>query len=396
MSLQDKNIKYSVINLGCRVNRSESDVIESCMSEIGCSSPIEAADIIFINTCTVTATADKKTRKAVNSALRANDHAKIVVIGCAANMYPQYFKSLSERVEVADKFNLIEDLKQKCNFSPKSQFARANVKIQDGCDNACTFCIVHTARGKSRSIKRENVIETCKKLDREKTPEIVLSGINLGSYDDPDLAALLRYLLEETDYSRYRISSIEPPQVTDELLKVISASNGRVCKHFHLPLQSGSDRILKKMDRHYSVAEYLSLVDKIYQMMPDFSITTDIIVGFPGESEDDFEETCEVAKKCHFSKIHVFPYSIREGTPAATMPDQIDKKIKDERSKRLIVLSDTMRRREFEKRCGSEEYIAVENENISTTESYFSICTPQNAAPKSLIKIKLDKAMFVS
>lgn len=389
-------IKFAVINLGCRVNRAESDMIEKLMSNRGIQVDKKSADIIFINTCTVTSTADKKTRKTVSNALRENKHAKIVAIGCAANMYPEYFTSLDERVSVADKFKLLSDLEDLSDADHKNSQARVNVKIQDGCNNACTYCIVHTARGNSRSMKREKIISTCKDLDSKLTPEIVLTGINLGTYSDPSLYQLLIDLLEHTTDVRYRISSIEPMQVSDNLLSVIKDSNGRICRHFHLPLQSGSESILKAMDRHYTAAEFAALTDKIYSLMPTFSLSTDIIVGFPGESDSDFSDTLSVAKHARFSKIHVFPYSKREGTPAAEMDCQIPESIKNERAKILREFGIGLRQAEFNKRIGNLETVVIENGEIATTESYFTIKAPANSIPNTTLKLKLDSGMLVS
>lgn len=388
-------IKFAVVNLGCRVNRAESDMIEKMMSKRGIMVDKRHADIIFINTCTVTSTADKKTRKVVSSTLRENDKAKIVVVGCAANMYPEYFRSLDERVEVADKFKLLSDLDDLSDNSATSNQARVNVKIQDGCDNACTYCIVHTARGKSRSMSKDKVISTCKNIDKQGVPEIVLTGINLGTYADPSLEDLLCELLRETQNVRYRISSIEPMSINDELLDVIKSSKGRVCKHFHLPLQSGSEAILRAMDRHYSAKSFVELTSKIYRYMPEFSLSTDVIVGFPGESESDFIDTLNVAKAARFSKIHVFPYSKRDNTPAASMKNQISSETKAERAKILRQFAEGLRKQEFKKRVGTIENVVVENDEIATTESYFTISSPKDAALNTSIKIKLEEDMFI-
>ena len=183
--------------------------------------------------------------------------------------------------------------------------------------------------------------------------------------------------------------------MSDSLLDVIKNSNGRICKHFHLPLQSGSDKILRAMDRHYSAQDYENLTNKIYRSMPSFSLSTDIIVGFPGESDTDFDDTLIMAKRAKFSKIHVFPYSRREGTPAAEMKDQIASDIKTRRSKVLRLFSEGLREEEFKKRVGSIERVVVENDGIATTESYFTITAPQNSRPNTSVNVELEEDMFL-
>ena len=389
-------MSFAVVNLGCRVNRAESDAITQKMLSTDVLAPVEIADKVFVNTCTVTGIAEKKTRKTVRHVLDVNKHADVIVTGCAAEINPDFFNSLSNRVRVVPKLKILSDT---LSANPKSvdvakMPSRVNVKIQDGCNNACTFCIVHVARGKSVSLAQGEVIRKCKALDEAGVKEIVLTGINLGNYSKPSLSVLIKNLLEETKNCRFRISSIEPPEVTHDLLLTIKNAEARVCQHFHLPLQSGSDDILKKMERHYSIEDYLKLVKKTREMMPFFSFTTDIIVGFPGESEGDFQETLDVVNTVSFSKIHVFPYSKRQGTPAATMPNQVDDELKSMRAKELRDLSDELKRREFLRRVGRVEFIVTENDFRATTDSYFTIKSDKFKSSGELIKVKLTKDMF--
>ena len=387
-------MSFAVINLGCRVNRAESDAITQKMLETEVLADPEIADTVLVNTCTVTGVAEKKTRKTVRHVLENNQHAKVIVTGCAAEIGPSFFESLSDRVKVVPKFELLSSGPAKLTSNAQNM-SRVNVKIQDGCNNACTFCIVHVARGKSVSVAQSEVVKQCVFLDKSGVKEIILTGINLGNYSDPSLAELLKVLLENTNGCRYRISSIEPPEVTQDLLYVIKDAGWRVCQHFHLPLQSGSDDVLRRMDRHYSSREFLSLVDKTRSLMPSFSFTTDIIVGFPGETTEDFQKTIDVARKVSFSKIHVFPYSKREGTPAATMLNQVPEQEKSERAKELRNLSSVLRKQEFSKRVGACEFVVTENNNIATTDSYFTIKSDTFSTSGEFLNVELEEDMFV-
>ncbi len=386
-------MSFAVVNLGCRVNRAESDAITQKMLQDDILESWEIADQVFINTCTVTGVAEKKTRKTVRRVLENNQNAQVVVTGCAAEIDASFFESLSERVKVVPKFKLLQDNDGLMHVNSQAM-SRVNVKIQDGCNNACTFCIVHVARGKSVSVPQNQVIKNCIELDSAGIKEIVLTGINLGNYSDPSLAELLEVLLDSTKGCRFRISSIEPPEVTENLLEVINNAGWRICNHFHLPLQSGSDDVLKRMDRHYSSADFIELVSKTRQLMPNFSFTTDIIVGFPGERDEDFQQTLELAKTVSFSKIHVFPYSKREGTPAAMMPNQVDERVKAERAKTLRDLSSDLRKQEFLKRVGSSELAVTENNNIATTDSYFTIKSESFGESGQLLNVELKENMF--
>lgn len=387
-------MKYNIINIGCRVNSSESDLIDSYLCNLGEKTKIGDADYIFINTCTVTAIAEKKTRKIVRSALNNNKLAKIIVTGCSVNINADYYKNLDSRVIAIDKFKLLEHFKN-MEFNPKNQSnSRVNVKIQDGCDNNCTFCIVHIARGKSFSFPPEQIINQCKKLSESGVKEIVLTGINLGNYNLPSLSNLLQLLLKNTTDCRYRISSIEPNNVNKELIETILQSNNRICSHFHLPLQSGSTKVLKEMNRRYSASEYLSLVNQIYELIPNFAITTDVIVGFPGETESDFDDTISVCRKCKFSKIHVFPYSKRQGTPAAQRTDQISDFIKKKRASDLRKLSNELAIKNFESRIGTCEWVVTEEDQIATTDSFFKIKSNQFTNSGDLLKVELKPDMY--
>ena len=407
-------MKYAIVNLGCKVNRVESDSFATSLRARGCDeAPEEEADLIVVNTCTVTGEAEKKTRKAVRHALRANESATVAVTGCAAAIDAEVFAQMSDRVRVLGKAALADAIESGAfGEADHAQSAlpvgegfrtRVGVKVQDGCNNACTYCIVHVARGRAASVDADKVVATCKDLARAGVGEIVLTGINLGSYcweserGTVRLADLLRRLLAETAHPtagraypvRFRVSSIEPRDVDEGLIDVLATAGGRVCRHLHLPLQAGSTKVLREMHRPYTADRFTALVDELYQRVPELSLSTDIICGFPGETEDDFEETLAVARACRFSKIHVFPYSLRAGTPAAARRDQVAPEVKAERAARLRALADELRASELARRSGTRELAVVEGEGCALTESYYDVAAPEGASVGDTVEVVL-------
>lgn len=410
-------MKYAVVNLGCKVNRVESDAFASSLDAHGAQSCDAAdADLIVVNTCTVTGEAEKKTRKAVRGALRANDHAIVIVTGCAAAIDKDTFLEMDPRVRVMGKVELASSIDagawglDAAAHGPalpvgEGYRTRVGVKVQDGCNNACTYCVVHVARGKATSVDPRDVVRQCRALASAGVKEIVLTGINLGSYRWRDeetgeatgLTDLLRTLLEETadlheegEYPvRFRVSSVEPRDVHDDLIEVLATAGGRVCRHLHLPLQSGNSKVLREMHRPYSAEHFEAIVAKLYEHVPELSLSTDIICGFPGETEAEFEDTLRVARTCRFSKIHVFPYSKREGTPAAARIDQVPPGVKADRAQRLRDLGDLLRDKEREARKGTRELAIVEEEGVALTESYFEVPVPKNAKAGEMIEVTL-------
>lgn len=423
-------MKFAVINLGCKVNRVESDTfVAALLARGGFFVPETDAQLIIINTCTVTGEAEKKTRKAVRHALRANGEATVIVTGCAVAIDAASYEALDTRVCVVDKGELLASIRRgswdKVSNSPvlvsEASFledellsvplpvgrgfrTRVGVKVQDGCDNACTYCIVHVARGRATSRPAAKVVSECVELARVGVKEIVLTGINLGSYcaDDEDgskpihLAELLGLLLRETKdvgepgcYPvRFRISSIEPRDVDGALIELLATCEGRVCRHLHLPLQSGSSKVLREMARPYDVARYVNLVDCLRERVPEISLSTDIIAGFPGETDDEFQETLDTCWHCGFSKIHVFPYSRREGTPAAARADQVEPQVKAARAGVLRALSEELREADRANRVGTRELALVEEGGVAMTESYFEVAAPLGVAPGALVEIE--------
>ncbi|TXL68017.1 tRNA (N(6)-L-threonylcarbamoyladenosine(37)-C(2))-methylthiotransferase MtaB [Cerasibacillus terrae] len=358
--------------LGCKVNHYETEGIWQMFMQNGYER-VEfdsMADIYVINTCTVTNTGDKKSRQVIRRAVRKNPESVICVTGCYAQTSPgeileipgvdvvvgtQDRKNMISYIEEHRKtrlpINAVSNIMKNRVFEEMdvpefTDRTRASLKIQEGCNNFCTFCIIPWSRGLLRSRKPESVINQAQNLVDAGYKEIVLTGIHTAGYgeDMPDynFAKLLRDLEQNVEgLKRIRISSIEASQITDEVIQVLDESK-KIVRHLHIPLQSGSDGVLKRMRRKYSTEFYYQKIKKISKALPDLAITSDVIVGFPGETEKEFMETYEFVKKIGYSELHVFPYSRRTGTPAARMDDQIDKAVKEERVHRLIELSNEL------------------------------------------------------
>ena len=395
-------MKFSIVNLGCKVNRVESDDVAAMLLARGATcSDLPDADVVIVNTCTVTGEAEKKTRKAVRHALRANTCAKVVVTGCAVAIDPETYDVMSDRVVTVSKGDLMSAVEREFESARELRLGegfptRVGIKVQDGCNNACTYCIVHVARGRAWSRPLEQIVDEAVAYDRAGVREMVLTGINLGSYSVEiangargGLAYLLKSLLSSVENARFRISSIEPKDIDDDLIDILSSSGGRVCRHLHLPLQSGSSKVLKEMARPYDAAYYLGLVTRLRRAVPSLALSTDIIVGFPGETEEDFQATLDMVRACRFSKVHAFRYSMREGTPAASRPDQIPPEVKAARLKELERVAEEARCDDLMLRYGEEEQALVETEGVATTESYYSVEAPSGSVPGELVSVSL-------
>lgn len=348
---------YNIYTLGCKVNEYESEVVANLLENHGYIKSLNP-DIYIINTCTVTNTADSKSRKIIRSIRRKYPKAILVVMGCMV-------QNKKDKLDVpADivignqgKSNILDYLKEyknqqvykvfdmdKADFEDMSlnnfDLTRAYIKIEDGCDNYCSYCIIPYVRGHVRSKSHEKVLKEASKLIQSGHKEIVLTGIHTGHYHDGNysFADLLKDLVKLDGLKRLRISSIEITEINDEVLDVIKNSDVLV-NHMHIPLQSGSDRILKLMNRKYDKKYFIDKLEKIRKVKNDINITTDVIVGFPSEKEEDFLECIDTIKKIGFSKIHVFPYSDREGTKASFMSDKVLGNIKKDRVRRLLEVS---------------------------------------------------------
>ena len=405
----ERGLGFAVINHGCKVNKVESDTFASLLSARGAQLADEKhARLVIVNTCTVTGEADKKARKAVRHALKASPGALVVVTGCGAVIDPAAYSSLDERVQVIGRFELL-DLLREGNEAPlrlgEGFRTRVNLKIQDGCDRACTYCIVHVARGKARSTNAAQVLAEAEAYLSSGVKELVLTGIDLGSYQsgDYDLAKLVNELMALSRSNcasgdlpaRIRASSLEPMSITPQFVDLLANSEGRLCRHLHLPLQSGSSKVLREMARPYTADEFASLVEHLHDRIPSLSLSTDIIVGFPGETDEDFAQTMQLARACRFSKIHVFPYSKREGTPAATRSDQVSPEIMRQRAAQLRELSDELRDSDFASRMGTEELVIVES-RFALTESYHEIPIPEGASEGALMPVVIGEGVIPS
>lgn len=357
--------------LGCKVNHYETEAIWQLFKDANYERvEFETnADVFVINTCTVTNTGDKKSRQIIRRAIRQNPDAVVCVTGCYAQTSSAEIMEIpgvdivvgtQDRHKLLDYIQQFQEERQPINgvgnimknrtyeelevpyFTDRT---RASLKIQEGCNNFCTFCIIPWARGLMRSRDPEKVVEQATQLVNAGYKEIVLTGIHTGGYGQDlknyNLAQLLRDLDTIEGLERIRISSIEASQLTDEVIDVIGNSN-KVVRHLHIPLQSGSDDVLKRMRRKYTMAHFSERLTKLHQALPDLAVTSDVIVGFPGESEEEFQETYDFIENHHFSELHVFPYSPRIGTPAARMDNQIDEETKNVRVHKLISLSNQL------------------------------------------------------
>ncbi len=367
--------------LGCKVNQAESEAIAEAFADKGyeIKNIDEEADIYVINTCAVTNFGDKKSRQLLRKVKKLNPNAIVVASGCYAQVESDVVSAIDEvdivigtkgrqnivdavekYIEDRQKVCLVGDIMHERDFEPISVRklagrVRAYIKIQDGCSQYCSYCIIPYARGPIRSRDEADILKEVENLALNGFKEVVLTGIHVASYGKDnhrtDLLSLIKRVNEIDGIERIRLSSLEPNIVTENFARDLSLMP-KVCRHFHLSLQSGCDKTLKAMNRRYDTQRYMDSVNIIRKYMPDSGITTDIIVGFPGETEEDFAQSCDFARKINFSKIHVFPYSPKKGTPAAAMKNQIPAEIKNKRSNELIKISDSMEYEFIKKHIG--------------------------------------------
>ena len=404
--------RAAIANLGCKVNQAEMDAVERLLRAGGVElvDPHAAADLVVINTCTVTSIADRKSRQAVRRARRTNPDAQVLVTGCSVAIDPGALAAADPSARLFDndsKARLVAELAgllgltdgrqlptlsgvepaadravepslgraieleadegsvEDAFFERDSDRTRAFVKIQDGCSFHCTYCIIPRARGPERSIAPDEVVAEVRRAMAAGHREVVITGINAGTYDGGadcglSLAGLGGRILAETRVERIRLSSIEPQHVTDELLGVWTASGGRCLPHFHIPLQSGDDTILRRMGRRYDTAFYADLVGRVRRAIPGVAVHADVIVGFPGEDEASWDRTATLLRALDLAGIHVFRYSSRPGTPAARMVGQVDAKTKKRRSAEALALAARARARFAEKQLGRELRVLFE------------------------------------
>lgn len=387
--MSNRQLKVAFHTLGCKLNFSETSAISMKMEKAGYrkTSFDDKADIYIIHGCTVTESADKKCRQAIKKTVRRNPDALIVVAGCYAQIRHKEIAGM-EGVDLVlgtnEKYDILEYLKNSdkrtvpelhnCEMNERSIFkpsysgndrTRSFLKIQDGCDYSCSYCTIPLARGGSRNQSVEACIRDAEEIAGKGVKEIVLTGVNIGDFgksSNESLHGLLKELLNVKGVERYRISSIEPNLITDEIINIVR-DNKKILPHFHIPLQSGSDKILAGMRRRYKRDTFVSKVEKIRNAMPLAGIGADVIVGFPGETDEDFNETYRFIQSLELSYLHVFSYSEREGTATATMKDKTDYETRQGRSKKLQALSE-LKRIQFNKACtGMEADILWESED---------------------------------
>ena len=380
-------MKFNIITLGCKVNSYESNFMKEALVKNGFSfcNLNEKCDILILNTCTVTDTSDKKSLKEVRRLKRENPNAILVVCGCSVQNDKTKYDNLGINILMGNinKSNIVSiiekylDDKTPVEYVAKtrdlpfenmevdiSDHTRAYIKIEDGCDNFCSYCIIPFVRGKKRSKDFSLVLREVQHLANNGYKEIVLTGIDTGGYESngKNLTDLIHEMSKINGIERIRQSSIEITQINEKFINELK-NNNKICDHIHIPLQSGSDSILKLMNRKYDLKYFFDKIDMIRSVRPDISITTDVIVGFPGETEEMFLETMETCKKINFSKIHAFPYSERKGTKASMMDGKVPESVKHERVKKLLELSDSLEKSYYDKFKGKNKDVLIEEVN---------------------------------
>ena len=411
-------MKVGIYSLGCKVNIYESEYVEGLLKDNGFEivSFDDEADIYIINTCSVTNEADKKSRKIISRARRENKDAIIVVMGCYSQIKSDDIdadivignKDKSKIVELINE--VIKNKKQikdiydirsidefeSMEISNFDNHTRAFVKIQDGCNAFCSYCIIPYTRGKVRSKNKDDVIREVTNLVNNGYKEIVLTGIHTGKYgmdlDNITLYDLLKDLIAIKGLYRLRLSSIEINELTDDILELVSNSNV-IASHFHIPLQSGSDKILKAMNRRYNVKYFIDRVNKIRSIRDDISITTDLIVGFPGESDKDFRDTIDTLNKIKFTKIHTFPYSKRDNTRASLMDNQIDGNTKKRRVSEVLELSNKYEYEYYNSYINQEldgvSEVRKDNSIVVHTSNFIPVIVDNNISNNKIVKVKI-------
>lgn len=384
--------RVAFYTLGCKVNQYETEAMEENFENKGYKivDYDEVSDVYVINTCTVTNLSDRKSRQFIRRAKKINKEAIVAVVGCYSQVSPEEISRIedvdvivgtTDREKIVElceenkkknqKINIVKNIRNQKEFESinidtiKSK-TRAYIKVQDGCNQYCSYCIIPYARGPIRSRELNDILRETEKLAEAGFKEIILTGIHVASYgrdmENMSLINLLEEIGKIEGIERIRLSSIEPTLINHDFMKRI-LEIGKVCDHFHLSLQSGSDNVLKRMNRKYTTEEYENIVGIIRKYMPEAGITTDIIVGFPGETEEEFRETYDFVKKIKFSRIHVFKYSPRTGTPAAESKNQINGNIKNKRSKDLIELGEKLTKKFNSNFINKELSVLFEEEN---------------------------------
>ena len=418
--------------LGCKVNQSETEAMTALFLNRGyqLGEFEEYCDVYVINTCTVTHAGDRKSRQMIRRAKQINPQAVVVVTGCYAQTSPEAVAAIEDvdiilgtnmrhrivdeveaftgsRVQLVDEKDTLTDFEE-ISMDRVIQKARAYLKVQEGCEQFCTYCIIPYARGPLRSRSMENTLQEAKKLEQAGFKEIILTGMHLGAYGKPSeaereagavqqatLADLCEMLLNETSFERIRLSSIEPTEVDDHLLRLF-AENRRMCRHLHLPLQAGDDGVLEAMHRPYNTEQYRQEMARIRAAVPDIALSTDLMVGFPGETDEQFENSLRFCDEIAFSSMHLFKYSPRQGTPAAGYPNQVPNEVKDARSKRMQEVAERNMLRYMEAHLGQTVEVLVEEQRsdgiwLGHTDTYLHVAVDGPCRKNAMVQVRLDK-----
>lgn len=416
--------KVAFYTLGCKLNFSETSTISRLFEEAGIAKVDfeDTPDIYVINTCSVTENADKKCKQLVRRAKKINPNCFVIIVGCYAQLKPEEIAKMEgvnmvlganekfnildhlDKLETADKTIVsYENIKQTTDFVPSFSFGdrtRSFLKVQDGCDYFCTFCTIPLARGKSRNASIEETVNEAKKIAATDVKEVVLTGVNIGDFgqgEGPTFYELIQELDNVEGVDRFRISSIEPNLLSNEIIDFCLSKSKRFVPHFHIPLQSGSDRLLKLMRRKYVRELYAERVEKIKSIRPDACIGVDVIVGFPGETDEDFQDTMTFLSNLDVSYLHVFTYSERTNTGAPKLGEKVPMEVRRERSKQLHLLSDRLKRRFYTENEGTERTVLFEQEEdegwmYGFTENYIKVKTPFDARlVNAFTKVRLEK-----
>lgn len=431
MNRLSKKVYFKTV--GCKVNQYETGALKQAFLSNGYETvePGKNADVYIINTCAVTNEAERKSKQMIRKAARLNPHAIIVATGCAVqsslpeieectnvtliagnNYKEDIFNILKQTGLIADKPNIFYSLPeeiteyQENNYFSATNRLRKLIKIQDGCNQFCSYCIIPYLRGRGRSRFADNIISEVKYLANRGCKEVVLLGINLGSYGvdlngtKMSLIELIENINSIDNIERIRLSSIEPQYINRELVEAFQHFP-KLCHHLHIPLQSGDNRILSLMNRKYTVEQYIRMIEYLKDKISDIAITTDIIVGFPGENDSAFNNTINVAERCSFSKIHVFPYSVRKFTISSFFPDRIEDGIIKNRSRQLIDLSDQLANSFIMKNVGKEKYVLIESQKLINerhcadgfTDNYIKVSLNNGIVNKGqMVKVKILSA----
>jgi len=412
-----KRLNIKIQTHGCKLNIADSQGIAKSFHAAGHAISLDNdnnTDVFILNSCTVTHVADSKARQAIRKAKRINPRALIVMTGCYAERDKKNIESINEVDLVVgnkEKKYIVDEVLNKLDIQIKEKIkpiggypligrSRASVKIQEGCDQVCSYCIIPSVRGRERSVPPENLINQINELSANGIKEVVLTGTQLGNYgfdlNEVNLSKLLIKILKETDVPRVRVSSLQPKEIDNEIIGIWNNDGlGRICPHFHVPLQSGSDRILKDMRRRYTSSEYLDIVSNIKYLVPEASVTSDVIVGFPSESDSEFSQTIDVVGKAKLSDVHVFSYSRRPGTTAFYSKNHVQDPLIKQRSKELLSLVDELSSAAKESLIGKERSILWEGQSkvSGLTEDYFKVVRRISGAPEDEISKEKIKGL---